>query len=118
MDSVLFSICISKHSSTGVSPYRMVYNKDAILPFEYADRSNNLTHDHELNKSCDDIQSSEFSDDLDPISKLLQKLEKQRKNSFQGVAKNILWAQKHQAKWYNIRNGAGEPFEIGTKVLK
>ena len=27
-------------------------------------------------------------------------------------------AQKHQAKWYNIRNGSGEPFEIGTKVLK
>ena len=88
------------------------------MPFEYADRSDNLTHDHELNKSCDNIQSSESSDDLDPISKLLQKLEKQRQNTFQGVAKYILQAQKHQAKWYNIRNGAGEPFEIKTKVLK
>ena len=89
LDSVLFAICISKHSSTGVSPYRMVYNKDPILPFEYANRSDNLTCDHELNKSCDDIQSSESSDDLDPISKLLQKLEKQRENTFQGAAKDI-----------------------------
>ena len=118
-DSVLFAIHISKHSSTGVSPYRMVYNKDPILPFEYADRSDNLTHEHNgLHKSCDNIQSSESSDDVDPISKLLERLEKQRENTFQGEAKNILSAQKHQAKWYNIRNGAGEPFEVGTKVFK
>ena len=57
----------------------MVYNKDPILPFEYADRSDNLTHDHDgLHKSCDDIWSSESSDDVDPISKLLERLEKQR----------------------------------------
>ena len=67
LDSVFFAICISKHSSTGVSPYRMVYNKDPILPFEYSDRSDNLTHDHDgLNKSCDNIQSSEPGDDVDP----------------------------------------------------
>ena len=119
LDSVLFAIHISKHSSTGVSPYRMVYNKDPILPFEYADRSDNLTHDHDgLHKACDNIWSSESSDDVDPISKLLERLEKQRKNTFQGAAKTILWAQKHQAKWYNIRNGAGEPYKVGTKVLK
>ena len=56
LDSVLFAIYISKHSSMGVSHYRMVYNKDLILPFEYADRCDNLTHDHDgVNKSCDDI---------------------------------------------------------------
>ena len=115
---MLFAIHISKHSSTGVSPYRMVYNKDPILPFEYADRSNNLTHDHDgLHKSCDDIQSSESSDDVDPISKLLERLEKQRENTFKGATKNILQAQNHQAKWYNIRNGAGKLFEVGNKVL-
>ena len=38
LDSVLFTCHITTHSSTGVSPYRMVYNKDPILPFEYKDK--------------------------------------------------------------------------------
>ena len=38
LDSVLFTCHIATHSSTGVSPYRMVYNKDPILPFEYKDK--------------------------------------------------------------------------------
>ena len=37
LDSVLFACCIATHCSTGGSPYRMVYNKDPILPFEYKD---------------------------------------------------------------------------------
>ena len=35
LDSVLFACCIATHSSTGVSPYCMVFNKDPILPFKY-----------------------------------------------------------------------------------
>ena len=38
LDSVLFACRIATHSSTGVSPYHMVYNKDPILPFEYKDK--------------------------------------------------------------------------------
>ena len=38
LDSVLFTCCIATHSSTGVSPYHMVFNKDPILPFEYKDK--------------------------------------------------------------------------------
>ena len=38
LDSVLFTCHIAIHSSIGVSPYHMVYNKDPLLPFEYKDK--------------------------------------------------------------------------------
>ena len=38
LGSVLFACHIATHSSTGVSPYWMVYNKNPILPFEYKDK--------------------------------------------------------------------------------
>ena len=38
LDSVLFACHIATHSSIGVSPYHMVFNKDSILPFEYKDK--------------------------------------------------------------------------------
>ena len=42
---VLFSIQTSVHSSTAFLPYCMMYNKDLILPFQYADKINNAIHD-------------------------------------------------------------------------
>ena len=35
--SVLFAIRTAKHSSMGYSPYKMLYNKDPIMPFQHAD---------------------------------------------------------------------------------
>ena len=105
---MLFAICISKYISTGVSPYRMVYNKDPILPFEYADRSDNLTHDHDgLHKSCDNIQSSESSDDVDTISKLLERLEKQRENTFKSVAKKFCGHRNTKLSGITLEMGLG-----------
>ena len=37
LDSVHFACHIATHSSAGVSPYCMVFEKDLILPFEYKD---------------------------------------------------------------------------------
>ena len=34
LNSVLFAMCSHTHSSTGFSPTRMLYQKDAIMPFE------------------------------------------------------------------------------------
>ena len=38
LESILFAIWISHHSSSGMSLYRMVFNKDPILPFQYVDK--------------------------------------------------------------------------------
>ena len=82
LDSVLFAICISKHSSIGTSPYRMLYNKDPILPFEYADRNDNLVHEHE-NSTCNIIDGSNGTPiDASPISILIEEMETQRAQLF------------------------------------
>ena len=41
LPSVLFALCISKHSSSGMSPYRLLYQRDPILPFQFMDRLKN-----------------------------------------------------------------------------
>ena len=45
LDSVLFTIHVTRHTSTGTSPFRLMYNKDPVLPFKYADRNDNLVHE-------------------------------------------------------------------------
>ena len=41
LPSFLFALRVSKHSSTGMAPYRVLYQRDPILPFQYMDRVNN-----------------------------------------------------------------------------
>ena len=119
LDSVLFAIHISKHSSIGTSPYRMLYNKDPILPFEYADQNDNLIHEHEngTTTGMNESDTSTIDSQASPITILIDKMETQRAQLFDKAKIKIQKSQQHQAKWYNLRNGAGEPFEIGTKVL-
>ena len=119
LDSVLFAIRVTKHASTGVSPFHMLYNKDLILPFEYADRCDNLVTEHDeyglnMSNGC----RSSTADPVNTITSLLSQLEGQQQKLLFKAEKQIQKAQKHQAKWYNMRNAAGEPFEIGCKVLK
>lgn len=113
LDSVLFGIRVSRHSSTGVSPYRMVYNKDPVLPFEYQDMVNeNPEMSHCINKP-DTFQCNSLND-------LIDDLEKQRKQVFGMATVNITKAQKHQAKNYNNRKCTSESaeFALGDRVLK
>ena len=49
LPSVLFALQTSVHSSTGFTPFCMLYNFDPVLPFEYADKLNNgLVSDDEF----------------------------------------------------------------------
>ena len=43
--SVLFAIRTSRHSSTGFTPFRMLYNKDPIMPFQHADKLKHVVSD-------------------------------------------------------------------------
>ena len=42
LNSVLFSIRCQVHSSTGFSPFCMLYDKDPILPFQVLDKVSEL----------------------------------------------------------------------------
>ena len=89
------------------------------MPFEYADRSDNLVTEHDqygLNMShgC----TSSTADPVDPVTALLSQIEGQQQKVFVKAEKQMQKPQKHQAKWYNIRNAAGEPLEIDCIVLK
>ena len=95
-----------------MAPYRVLYQRDPILPFQYMDRVNNGGLD-----SANDCLNNEYNDSDDPVCYLVEKLEKIRNNCFVQVSDNILKAQKHQAKNYNARH-KGTPFKVGEKVLK
>ena len=112
LPSVLFALRVSRHSSTGMSPYRVLYQRDSILPFQYMDRVNNGGLD-----SANDCLNNDDYDSDDPVCDLVEKLEKIRKNCFVQASDYIKKAQKHQAKNYNARN-KGTPFKVGEMVLK
>ena len=64
LPSVLFSFQTSVHSSTHFSSYHMMYNKDPILPFQYADKINNTIHDTD-NDDIDYLGDNESDTQLD-----------------------------------------------------
>ena len=113
LPSVLYALRISKHSSTGLSPYRVLYQRDPILPFQYMDRVNSGW----LDSANDCLNLLQNSDSDDPVCDLVDKLEQIHKNSFIQASENIEKAQKHQAKNYNSRH-RGTPFKVGEKVFK
>ena len=38
LPSMLFALRISKHSSSGMSPYKVLYQRDPVLPFQFMDQ--------------------------------------------------------------------------------
>ena len=77
LPSVFFALRVSKHSSTGMAPYRVLYQRDPILPFQYMDRVNNGGLD-----SANDCLNNDYNDSDDPVCYLVEKLEKIRNNCF------------------------------------
>ena len=54
LPSVLFAIRTSKHCSTGFTPFRILYNFDPILQFEYGDKvENSVLSDEEADYQGD-----------------------------------------------------------------
>ena len=110
LPSVLFALSVSRHSFTGLSPYRVLYQRDPILPFQYMDRFNNGGLDS--TNGCLNIPNNGNSDD--PVCDLVDKLEKNQKNTFVQASDNVKKAQNHQAKNYNARHKV----KGSEKVLK
>ena len=137
LDSVLFAIRTTCHSLTGMSPYRMVYNKDPLLPFEFADKqkahSNGFDSDNEElggysssssssnskhGTTDNDVCETKSSTGIQELMETVQKLENQRKEVFENAHVNMKKAQAQQTRSYNNRNCSGVPFEIRMHVLK
>ena len=68
LPSVLFALRISKHSSNGMSLYRVLYKRDPVLPFQFMDQLNNSG----LDSASDCLNLPESND---PVCDLVEKLE-------------------------------------------
>ena len=117
IDSILFAIRTTSHSSVGMSPYRVIFNKDPLLPFEFVDKQK--MHAHVNDSDSDESVTSEIGVDnevesssgMDKLMATVQKLEEQRNKVFQKAHSNIKKAQAQQTRSYNNRNCSGEPFQ-------
>ena len=90
LPSVLFALQISKHSSSRMPPYRVLYQMDPVLPFQYVDWLGN----GDLDSTLDCLNTPESND---PVCYLVQKLEETHKNVFTQTSQNIKKSQKYQA---------------------
>ena len=126
IDSVLFAIRTTRHSSMGMSPYRVIFNKDPLLPFEFVDKQKTRANVTDRDSKSDESGNSEMcaenevgsSSGMDQLMAMVQKLEDQGNKVFQNAHTNIKKAQAQQTKLYNNRNCYGKPFEIGDLMLK
>ena len=93
-----------------MSPFRVLYQRDPVLPFQFMDRLKNGGLDSA--SDCLNLPKSN-----DPVCDLEEESEQIRKNVFIQTSENIKKAQKHQAKCYNARH-LGTTFKVGEKALK
>ena len=105
LPSVLLACNSSKHKTTGYSPYRAIYSKDPVMPWEHMDAVRN----NEGNKPANMEEMS--------IEESLELMMSTREAIFSNAADNIKKAQARYTRDYNERN-KGSPFNVGDKVLK
>lgn len=113
LQGVLFAHRIAQHFSTGYSPFKILCQREAILPIDVDD-----TDDSSENKEekCDNgsIENAFNQDDFD---KTLNKMINMR-NVMENCAKqNINEAQKLQRLSYSKRHNTGYIFKENDKVL-
>ena len=112
LNSVLFSVRCQAHSSTGYSPFHMMYQKDPIMPFHYADQTQNS----ELNS--DSGTDANINSDVDPVMEMVEHLEAQRKSVFERASSKIVNVQLVYARSYNKKHEGGIKFKVRDKVLQ
>ena len=109
LTGVLLAYRSSKQSSTGFTPFFLLYGRTAKLPIECREEENPI---HE-------IVAAYVEDDLQPddVRQRLQTILTVRNNISQIVCENIIHAQDKQKRAYKARNLSKKAFKIGDKVL-
>ena len=84
LPSLLFALRTAQHSSTGFSPFCLLYNYNPILPFEYDDKlRNGILSDVNSDSGDDDSVSPDCegsgTTESDPLLSKIQYLEDQCK---------------------------------------
>ena len=93
LPSVLFALRTSVHSSTGFTPFHLLYNFDPVLPFEYDDKlKNGMLNDDDSESECDDKSDhceTSGTTNCDPILSKIQYMEDQHKDIFDKASDSI-----------------------------
>lgn len=118
----LFAIRTSQHSSTGYSPFQMMYNRQAKLPIEchLQDVDSPSEADNVLPKTNENNIGSDSNDDsngllIPDIVMRATVMENIRNNIFKNAKQKIEKAQAHQRRNYDERNNI-KTFQIGQTV--
>ena len=110
---VLFSVGASRHSSTGISPFRLMFQHDPIHPFEFMDR---LKHDGDktVNASVSEFRAEEMFEKMERLRIEYSSVGRETENR---AMKKIKQSQERMSKYYNLQN-VGVKFKVGDKVPK
>jgi len=113
LQGVLFTHRIAEHFSTGYSPFKILYQREAIFPIDIDDTVDSLENKEE---KCDNgsIENTFNQDDFD---KTLNKIINMRNVMENRAKQNINEAQKRQRLSYEKRHNTGYIFKENDKVL-
>jgi hypothetical protein len=111
LDSILFACRTSKHASTGFTPYRMMFNRDPVIPAELADNLRDVLPGE------DPPLLSQSDKPTMTYEETVEAMEATRQEVLDSAMDNIEKSQAIQTKYYNMRH-ASEVFPVGTKVSK
>ena len=109
IDSVLFSLRVRKHKSTGFSPFSLLYQREAVLPI---DLDCNL-----IDFNDDNALSNDDSSNKNTISETFHAMNKMKNELFDEAYQNIDKFQKRQKFDYDRRIAPNYEISINKKVL-
>lgn len=117
LQGVLFAHRTAQHSSTGYSPFKLLYQREVTLPIDI--HFNEELSIEYVNKEKTDNDDDNGSDVFDQISfnKTLNQMFEMRNVMENNAIKNIKEAQKRQRYSYDKKHNTGCHFKEGDKVL-
>ena len=111
LDSVLLAISVSRHGSTKISPFKILYGCELKQPFEM---------DYEIKKGnlvAPSVQAMEEQWKEKSCEEKIEAMLSIKQQVFVEVAQNIRKAQQTQSK-YNNKVHNTKPLKTGQNVLK
>ena len=102
LPSVLFSVRASRHSSTGISPFRLMFKHDPFHLFEFMDR---LKHDGDetVNACVSELRADEMFGKKERLRIEYSSVGSENKKEMENRAmKKIKQSKERMSKYYNL----------------